>query len=60
VAIGKPEKCRTFGDLADTFINVVLRKGSQYSTVDVLFDRYRDQIIKAATRTHHSRRTQTI
>ena len=54
-AIGKPENAKTFGDLADTFTrNVFNRLCSEYSRVDVLFDRYLETSIKAGARTNRT------
>ena len=52
----KPDHAQTFGDLADTYVRKVLKMGSSYQRIDVLFDRYRAETIKSTTRT---RRTKT-
>ena len=51
----KPENVGTFGEYADRFVQAVLAAGKNYQRIDVVFDRYRDDTIKAGTRT---RRTQ--
>lgn len=55
MAIGKPDKATTFGGLADTFVKCVFQKGSSYSRIDVVFDRYRNTSIKSSTRTRRSK-----
>ena len=40
-----------FGDLADTYVKTVLKAGSGYHRIDVVFDRYRDETINGTTRT---------
>ncbi len=47
IAVGKPQGAMTFGDLADTFVLSVLQQGANYERIDVVFDRYRDETIKA-------------
>ena len=50
-AMGKPEKAVTFGDLSDKFCSSIKKRfGSDYSRVDVIFDRYQDMSIKSGTR----------
>ena len=51
VALGKPDAAVTFGDLAVTYLKTVLKAGSDYYRIDVVFDRYMDEIIKGTTRT---------
>ena len=55
VALGKPDAGVTFGDLADTYVTTVLKAGSKYHRIDVVFDRYRDETIKGTTRTRRSK-----
>jgi hypothetical protein len=50
MAIGKPPKAKTFGDLADAFVAPVLRSGAAFCRIDVVFDRYYDMSIKGGTR----------
>ncbi len=45
----------TFEDLADTYVKTVLKAGSEYHRIDVVFDRYRDETIKGTTRTRRSK-----
>lgn len=40
IAIGKPQAAKTFGDLADVFVESILQSGAQFQRIDVLFDRY--------------------
>ena len=39
VALGKPDAAVTFGDLADTYVKTMLKAGSEYHKIDVVFDR---------------------
>ena len=41
---------KSFGDYADEYVETVLRKGSNHSRIDVVFDRYRVQSIMSGTR----------
>ena len=50
VALGKPDAAATFGIMADTYMKTVLKAGSEYHRIDVVFDRYRDETIKGTTR----------
>ena len=60
VALGKPDAAVTFGDLADTYAKTVLKTGSEYHRIDVVFDRYRDETIKGTIRTRRSKTARTI
>ena len=60
VALGKPDNAVTFGDLADTYVRAVLTAGSNYQRVDVVFDRYREETIKGATRTRRTKAARPI
>ena len=60
VAHGKPDAAVTFGDLADTYVKTVLKAGSEYHRIDVVFDRYRDETIKGTTRTRRSKTARPI
>ena len=50
----------TFGDLADKYVKTVLKAGSEYHRIDVVFDRYRDETIKGTTRTLRSKTARPI
>ena len=50
IAIGQPQAAKTFGDLADTFVENVFRSGAHFKRIDVLFDRYYEKSIKSGTR----------
>ena len=50
----------TFGGLADTYVKPVLNGGFAYHTIDDVFDRYRDETIKGATRTRRSKAARPI
>ena len=60
VALGKPDTAVTFRDLADTYVKIVLKAGSEYHRSDVVFDRYRDETIKGTTRTRRSKTARPI
>ena len=50
-ALGKPSRCHTFGDYANVFAAAVTQHfGPKTTRVDVVFDRYREESIKAGTR----------
>ena len=49
VALGMPDAAVIFGDLGDTYVKTVLKAGSEYHIIDVVFDRYRDETIKGTT-----------
>ena len=51
------ELAKTVGDLADTFVGVVMQYGRSSQRIDVTFDRYKKDSIKSATR---QRRTSKI
>ena len=55
VALGKPDGCVTFGDLADCFVKSVLRSGLSFDRIDVTFDRYRSESIKGGNRLKRSK-----
>ena len=48
-AIGKPKDAKTFGDLADVFVNTVMHIGKKYKRIDLVFDRYKQESIKNKT-----------
>ena len=60
VALGKPDNAVTFGDLADTYVREVLKAGSNYQRVDVLFDRYTEETTQGATRTRRTKAARPI
>ena len=51
MSLGKPRNINTFGDYAKTFAEAVYKMGATFQRIDVTFDRYRPESIKAATRT---------
>ena len=59
IAIGKPAGAKTFGDLADVFTNSIFQSGTLYKRIDVIFDRYRDESIKEATRHKRTKTSQS-
>ena len=60
VGIGKPVDAVTFGDLGDTFVSYVLKAGSRYQRVDLVFNRYRDESIKSKTRVRRAKTARPI
>ena len=60
VALGKPDNAVTFGDLADIYVRAVLKAGSKYQRVDIVFDRYREETIKSPTRTRRTKAARPI
>ena len=60
VSLGKPSSCSSFGGLADTFIQAVLKMGKRYQRIDVVFDRYRQLSIKASTRLRRTKTSRPI
>lgn len=59
-ALGKPNNAVTFGDLADTYVRAVLKAGSNYQRIDIVFNGYREETIKDATRTQCTKATGCI
>jgi hypothetical protein len=59
VAMGKPNNAVTFEDLADTYVGAVLKVGSKYQRIDLVFDRYRKETIKGTTRKHRMKKLST-
>ena len=60
MVLGKPTDIATFGQYADTFTNTVFRMGANYGRIDVFFDRYQQESIKAGTRTKHNQRQRAV
>lgn len=60
MAIGKPPDLTTFGEYACMFSNTVCKMGAEFQRVDVVFDRYQKQSIKAGTRIKRKQRYQPI
>jgi hypothetical protein len=60
VSLEKPDNAVTFGDMADTYVKAVLKVGTSYQRIDVVFDRYREETIKGATRTRRTKSTRPI
>ena len=60
VALGKPANAKTFGDLADIYLRTVLKAGSNYQRVDIVFDKSRKETIKGATRTRRTKAARPI
>ena len=59
VSLGKAD-CKTFGELADHFINSMLWNGQQCERIDVVFDRYRDISIKENARNQRTKNQRAI
>ena len=58
--LGNPPGIRTFGDYANTFANTVFKMGAKHQRIDVAFDRYQDDSIKAGTRTKREQRHRPV
>jgi hypothetical protein len=56
----KHQGVRTFGEYADMYVGVVLRKCVRFRRIDVVFDRYRTQSIKSGTQKKRSKSVQPI
>ena len=59
-AIGRRSGAQTFGDFADSFQAAVLRAGSRYQQIHVIFDRYQIDSIKSGTRKRRTKSTRPI
>ena len=59
-ALGKPAGLRTFGELADSFIDTVKSHGNLSDRIDVLFDWYEERSIKEGTRVIRSGGVKTV
>jgi len=60
VALGKPADAVTFGDLVDTYMKTVLKTGSKYQRIDIVFDKYREETVKGTTRTRRTKAARPI
>ncbi|KAL5011200.1 hypothetical protein ScPMuIL_011718, partial [Solemya velum] len=60
VTLRKPENVVTFGDLADIYVKAVVKAGLNYHWIDIVFDRYRNETIKGATRRRRTREARPI
>lgn len=58
--IGKPSGAQTFGDYANVFQTTVLKAGSRYQEIHVVFDRYVEDSIKSGTRQRRTKTTHPI
>ena len=56
----KARQSSNIWDMADTFVRAVLKAGCSYKRIDVVFDRYREETIKGATRTRCTKAAQPI
>lgn len=57
VALDKPPKARTFGDLADSFATSIIQAGEHFKCTHIVFDRYYDLSIKSSTRTKRAKKS---
>ena len=55
MSLGKLDGVSNFGELADTFVTLVLHIGHRFDRIDVTFDQYRDVSMKTGTRQRHSK-----
>ena len=60
MTFGKPPDIRTFGDYANIFASTVFKMGANYQRIDIVFDRYQDESIKAGTRTKRKQRHRPV
>ena len=60
MALGKPPDIITFGDYANIFASTVFKMGANYQRIDVVFDRFQDESIKAGTRTKRKQRHRPV
>ena len=60
MALGKPPDVKTFGDYANKFADTVFMMGAKYQRIDVVFDRYQSESIKAGTRTKRKQRHRPV
>ena len=60
VAIGRPSGAQRFGDFADSFQAAVLRAGSRYQLIHVIFERYQEDSIRSGTRKRRTKSTRPI
>ena len=54
VALGMRDAAMTVGDLANTYVNTLLKAGSEYHRIDIVFDRHRVETINGTTRTRRT------
>lgn len=60
-SLGKPPRCKTFGDYAKTFEKTVMKQIlGTVSRIDVVFDQYRPLSIKSTTRSKRAGQTRPI
>ena len=59
-ALGKPAETMTSGDLADVFVQNAIVSSKFYSRIDVTYDRYMDNSIKAGTCKNQSKKSRPI
>ncbi|MES9881882.1 MAG: hypothetical protein ABW185_13470, partial [Sedimenticola sp.] len=58
--IGKPKSAITFGDYANVFVGSVFQSGTEYSRIDVVFDRYYEHSTKSGTRLKRKKAVKAI
>ena len=51
---------RTFGEYANVFASTVFKMGAKYQRIDVVFDRYQDESVKAGTWTKRKQRHRPV
>ena len=53
---GQARQCSAlaFGDLANTYVSTVLKAGYRYERIDIVFDRYQEETIKATNKKQRS------
>ena len=60
IALVKPPDFRTFGDYANSFASTVFKMGEKYQMIDVVFDMYQYESIKAGTGTKRKQRHRPV
>lgn len=58
--VGKPSKCRTFGEYAHVLSNIVFQNKYRAHRIDVVFDNYREYLIKKVTRQKRGKNTDIL
>ena len=59
-ATERPSGAQMFGDFVDSFQAAVLKAGSRYQQIHVIFDRYQEDSIKSGTRKRRTKCTRPI
>ena len=60
IALSKPRNIKTFGEYAKTFAADVYKMGATLQRIDITFDCYKPESIKAGTRTKRKQGTRSV